>query len=309
MGLNRDPSHWNISPIEKKFRIRIWWLVVIHDRWCSLAYGTPLQIHRAQYDVPFPTIGDLSSSDASTSQIAAASIFVALTSLTEVLSCYLEHVYSVSKDFTLEKSAAELEQHFSEWRESLSDDIRLLLLRGAHLHAPGAANFRLAYLSVELLLRRIQLDLDKSSSQSDEETVSPFYMQARRAAEDIVLFMQELDESLLNGFWIPVNAFSLTSSTTFLLRSALRMKTSNSRNGPLRMAKDMVDALHTYQQDFSWDLADHCLANCGDLVEKISSVEASGGDAWSPGFPVFSEYLDLDASVLDELFTGFPLEM
>lgn len=33
MGLNRDPSHWNISPIEKRFRIRIWWLVVIHDRW------------------------------------------------------------------------------------------------------------------------------------------------------------------------------------------------------------------------------------------------------------------------------------
>jgi hypothetical protein len=32
-GLNRDPSDWNLSPSEKKFRIRIWWLLVIYDRW------------------------------------------------------------------------------------------------------------------------------------------------------------------------------------------------------------------------------------------------------------------------------------
>jgi hypothetical protein len=34
LGLNRDPSKWNISPVEKRFRIRIWWLVVVNDRWC-----------------------------------------------------------------------------------------------------------------------------------------------------------------------------------------------------------------------------------------------------------------------------------
>lgn len=33
LGLNRDPSAWGISPLEKSLRIRIWWLVVIHDRW------------------------------------------------------------------------------------------------------------------------------------------------------------------------------------------------------------------------------------------------------------------------------------
>lgn len=32
-GLNRNPSAWNLSPPEKKFRIRVWWLVVIYDRW------------------------------------------------------------------------------------------------------------------------------------------------------------------------------------------------------------------------------------------------------------------------------------
>ncbi len=32
-GLNRDPSDWNLSPSEKKFRKRIWWILVIYDCW------------------------------------------------------------------------------------------------------------------------------------------------------------------------------------------------------------------------------------------------------------------------------------
>lgn len=33
LGLNRDPSDWSISALERSLRMRIWWLVVIHDRW------------------------------------------------------------------------------------------------------------------------------------------------------------------------------------------------------------------------------------------------------------------------------------
>lgn len=33
LGLNRDPSSWKIPLHEKKQRIRLWWAVVIHDRW------------------------------------------------------------------------------------------------------------------------------------------------------------------------------------------------------------------------------------------------------------------------------------
>jgi hypothetical protein len=31
--LNRDPSNWKLSQAEKDQRIRLWWGVVIHDRW------------------------------------------------------------------------------------------------------------------------------------------------------------------------------------------------------------------------------------------------------------------------------------
>jgi hypothetical protein len=33
LGLNRNPNGWNVSPKEKKIRIRVWWTVLIHDHW------------------------------------------------------------------------------------------------------------------------------------------------------------------------------------------------------------------------------------------------------------------------------------
>jgi len=92
-GLNRNPSGWNLSPTEKKFRIRIWRILLVYDRWCSLAYGTPPLIHRSQHDVPVPTAEDLLIPGASNDQIFAASCFVAFATLTDVLGHCLELVY------------------------------------------------------------------------------------------------------------------------------------------------------------------------------------------------------------------------
>ncbi|KAJ5528295.1 hypothetical protein N7513_012454 [Penicillium frequentans] len=301
LGLNRDPSSWSISPLEKSLRIRIWWLVVLHDRWFSLAYGTPLQVHRAQYDVPLPLVSDICSVDASSYQRAAATIFIALLGLTDVLARYLEHVYSVSKDSTSELSAFDLEQLLSGWEESLTGHVRLLILRGTDLDGPGAANLRLAYLAVKLLLRRIQLDLNKSHVQV-EITGFPFYMQAQRAAEDIAHLVREMNESQLRGFWIPVHAFSINSATMFLLRSGLRIR-GQAHNNPLGTAKDMITALQAHRQNFGWDLADDCLAHCSDLVERIAMNNPQGNTELPiEEFPYFSEYLDIDTSALSDLF-------
>ena len=272
---------------------------------CSLAYGTPLQVHRAQYDVPFPSVDDLCPPGSATPyHRAAASVFVALTTLTDVLARYLEHVYSVSKSFPQPGGTTEvdLEHILSEWEESLSDDVRRIVLRGTCLNIPGAANFRLAYLAVKLLLRRIQLDLNKGSMEVEDETASPFYMHAQRAAEEMVHLVQELDEAQLRGFWIPVHAFSLTSATMFLLRSGLRIR-HQSRNTPLKIARDMINTLKAHRQNYDWDLADNCLGYCSELVEKIEMID-DDSDMAVPEFPDFSGNLDMDSSVLEELFFG-----
>ena len=33
LGLNRDPCNWKLPQWEKDSRIRLWWGVLIHDRW------------------------------------------------------------------------------------------------------------------------------------------------------------------------------------------------------------------------------------------------------------------------------------
>lgn len=304
LGLNRDPTAWSISALEKSLRIRIWWLVVLHDRWCSLAYGTPLQIHRSQYDVPLPEIDDVCPRDASQYQKSAASIFTAFIALTDVLSQYLEYVYCVSQAAaSAEISSTNLEFILSNWEESLDPEIRLIVLRGTDLGAPGAANLRLGYLAIKLLLRRIQLDLNQTHVE-DEDSVLPFYMQAQRAAEDIAHLVQELDEAQLQGFWIPVHAFSINSAMMFLLRSGLRMRHLD-RNTPLATAKNMISTLQTHSQNSGWDLADNCLAHCSDLVEIIAMNNPQvNTDMSISEFPYFADNLDIDLSALDDIFLG-----
>ncbi|KAL4946056.1 fungal-specific transcription factor domain-containing protein [Aspergillus oleicola] len=317
LGLNRDPSSWSISALEKSLRIRIWWLVLIHDRWCSLAYGTPLQVHRAQYDVPLPTIEDVCPNSTSPSERAAASVFVALATLTDVLARYLEHVYLVSNDPSQSKdkemTEMDLEQILRDWEESLSSDVRHLVLRGINLDIPGAANFRLAYLAVKLLLRRLQLNMSKNSLNVSDDIVSPYYMHAQRAAEEIAFLMQELDKTQFLGFWIPVQSFSLTSATMFLLRSGLRMRTET-RNTPLKIARDMITALQSHRRNFDWDLADNCLANCGELLDRIGMVETGNGPGANGNgngngngivgadFPDIPQDLEIEPNLLEELF-------
>lgn len=201
-------------------------------------------------------------------------------------------------------SEVDLEHILSEWEESLSTDVRRIVLRGTCLDTPGAANLRLAYLGVKLLLRRIQLDLNKGSMPNEDEAESPFYVHAQRTAEEIVHLVQELDESQCRGFWIPVHAFTLTSATMFLLRSGLRMR-NQSGNTSLKIARGMINTLQARRREFDWDLADNCLGYCSELVEKIDMVEGEG-DTVITEFPDFPENLDLDTSALDEFFgVGF----
>ncbi|PYI13137.1 putative Zn(II)2Cys6 transcription factor [Aspergillus violaceofuscus CBS 115571] len=312
LGLHRDPSSWGISPLEKSLRIRLWWLVLIHDRWCSLAYGTPLQVHRAQYDVPFPTVDDLCAVEATPHERATASVFVALTTLTDVLARYLEHVYTVSSSFSaVEQSALDLERMLNEWEETLSEEMRNLVLRGMHHDLPSAANFRLAYLAVKLLLRRIQLDFSRSSVGGDNDTSSPFYIPAQRAAEEIAHFIQGLTEDQLRGFWIPVHAFSVTSATMILLRSGMRIR-HQPHNMPLKIARDLINALQVHRERYGWDLADHCLSHCSDLVEKVGMHDVqTDGNALAPDYADLAYNIEIDPATLEELFigiTGFPGE-
>ncbi|KAK3624918.1 hypothetical protein LTR56_020732 [Elasticomyces elasticus] len=268
-GLNRDPSHWNLSPSEKRFRIRIWWLLVIYDVWSSLAYGTPPHIHPSQCDVPTPAAEDIFGTSAASDRMTAAECFVALITLTQVLGHCLEHVYKLDSFVTDTDLHPDLDSLLVTWEDSLpTDELRRSVLRGTRLNAPGTANLRLAYLSVRLLICRSRLNHVNSSK---DDIDSHHNIQARRVCEDIVHLVQELDEACLADFWIPLNAHALTSATTFLMRTALRSKGSV-RNPSLKLARTMIDTLQWYRRQYEWDMAENCIANCSDILDKIELV-------------------------------------
>ncbi|ETN44978.1 uncharacterized protein HMPREF1541_09854 [Cyphellophora europaea CBS 101466] len=278
LGLNRDPSKWQLHNAEKDMRVRIWWQVVLQDRWCSLSYGTPPQIRSSQYDVALPTIEAVS---ARPEGLPSATIYITLLTLTEELGYLLEHVYDLRSSpstVTVDGSTDVLERRLGSWKDQLSGDMRAIVLRGMRLEIAGAANLRLAYLATELLLCRISLDLDKETTDS-QLAGNYHHIRARRAAEDIVNFIHSLKETHICGFWMPQHGASLTSATAFILRVAVRSISAGDYvdgNASLNMAIRMMGTLRHFQEIFRWDIADHCIAQYGELVDRMASMRHIG---------------------------------
>ncbi|KAJ5145912.1 uncharacterized protein N7515_000476 [Penicillium bovifimosum] len=275
LGLNRNPLPWDIPPAEKHLRMKIWWSVLLHDRWLSHAYGTPPHIRRSQYDVPLPIPDYLSDWDQNS---RANAVFIELMNLTDVLDCCLEHVYSIR---STQVPPRNLELELNKWIDSLTGDIRKIIIRGSNLAIPGATNLRLAYLAIRLLLRRIDLDREKRSPDSNPEQMANRVMEARRTAEDIVVLVQELGEAQLSDFWMPVVAFTFSATVTFLIRCALETERAAglAQSGSLRMANDLLVSLRSHQKNLSWDLADICLAQHSEVIERLLSSEPPANKA------------------------------
>ena len=189
--------------------------------------------------------------------------------LTEVLDHCLEHVYNIRLEG--QGPARNLELELNRWVDSLVGDIRKVIIRGSNLDIPGASNLRLAYLATRLLLRRIDLDKERKAQDPSSEVMANRTMEARRTAEDIVVLVQELGETQLGDFWLPVAAFTFSSTVTFLIRCALETEQTAglAESASLRMANDFLESLRSHQRTSGWDLADICLAQHSEIVEKL----------------------------------------
>ncbi|CAK7268013.1 hypothetical protein SEPCBS57363_002885 [Sporothrix epigloea] len=286
LGLNRDPTEWdNIPEHEKQLRKRIWWGLFVHDKWCSLAYGTPPRIQRSYHDVPLPQINDLVShdltDDSTTEEREAASIYTALVSLTDVLDLYLEKIYNLHEDDQKPLAIHHLSDRLADWEASLRGDLRRIVLRGTVItnrDYPGSANLRLAYLAVQLLRQRVEPDTLFDGTMG----YSTGHNAVRKAAEDIVFLVEELTEDQLADFWLPTSAFTLASAATSLLRCALEptavsasASTSTSTTS-ISLVKQLLNSLKRHRESSGWDVADICLTQYGEIVEKLAHSTGSG---------------------------------
>lgn len=318
LGLNHDPIPWEINSSEKHLRMKIWWALLVQDKWLvrqnlgivisvnrigrtSLAHGTPPQISRSQYDVPLPTLEYLCEHGSSPDKITKATIYIALVGLTHVLDLHLQHVYQVNA--SQPTNTAHLDLALNNWVENLDVITRRIIIRGTSLEIPGAANLRLSYLTLRLLLQRIELEAEKRLYKVQDNRLLNRYIQARRTSEEILLLTQELQPQQLSDFWLPSAAFVFPATVSFLLRCALETENSAlglAQSSSLRIASDLIQALQTHKDKHAWDLGDICLAQHAEVVEKLLAMVPPSDELNEDGTPDLAEFVMPDASFIDQ---------
>ncbi|OQE47222.1 hypothetical protein PENCOP_c001G04466 [Penicillium coprophilum] len=283
LGLNRDPSNWKLSQAEKNQRIRLWWGVVIHDRWGSFGHGVPPQISKNQYDVPLPTVDVLVPSDLRTTErVRAAHCHIYLCRLTETLGELLPLVYGLQHKPAREtsKKLRQIRTDLDIWEDSLPD-----WLRGPTIHTGeriyGASSLQLAFLAVKMLVSRVELNEVNNSETENTEARRYFQTECRRSAEEIVGFMTSLRKSNFTEFWLPYSAFHLTSTATLLVRCAFETTDSEVARSCLSNVETLRSVLRRVREEEDWDVADMCLDHCERIMHRLPGTGATMDQAFT----------------------------
>ncbi|KAL3472222.1 fungal-specific transcription factor domain-containing protein [Aspergillus californicus] len=271
LGLNRDPSNWKLSQQEQNQRVRLWWAVVIHDRWGSFGHGVPPQVARNQYDVPLPTVEVLVPLTSRTPErVRAAHCHIALCKLSEILGELLPLVYGLQQRFPREttKKIRQLRTDLDVWEDSLPDWLRSPLDTSEDRIA-GICSLQLAFLAVKLLVGRVELN-DVTNSDSDSpEARRYFQTECRKGAEEIVTFISSLRKENFKEFWLPYSAFHLTSTATLLVRCALETSDPEVATACLANVESFRAILRRVREDYDWDVADMCLDHCERILNRL----------------------------------------
>ncbi|RDW68323.1 hypothetical protein BP5796_08980 [Coleophoma crateriformis] len=282
LGLNRDPSQWNISQYEKNLRVRIWWGILIHDSWGSLAHGTPSCINSTQYDVPPPTL-DMLKSTVNSSRAHEKSLegFIALCSLTEILGRVLPLVYDLKGNTQKEtlKTIRRVETDLDEWEDSLPE----YLIRNSQ-EEPAVSGSKFHYMQA----------VAQSDASNTSEALKYRQFECRKSAQTIVNFVRSLQSSHLGEFWLPYGAYYLTSTTTLLLRFAVETTEDAVAESCVSSVKMLTQRLRHAREHDDWDLADDCLSQCEGIIARMTHNGRSSDQTSNLPRPIFNG-LEIDA--------------
>ncbi|KAJ5095739.1 Transcription factor [Penicillium alfredii] len=276
LGLNRDPSNWKLSKAEKDQRIRLWWGVVIHDRWGSFGHGVPPQISKTQYDVPLPTVDVLTPPNLRTTErVRAAQCHIYLCRLTEILGELLPLVYGLQQKLPREssKKLRQIRTDLDMWEDSLPDWLRAPTIHGDKIYA--ASSLQLAFLAVKMLVSRVELNEVNNAETDNVEARRYFQTECRRSAEEIVRFISSLRKENFKEFWLPYSAFHLTSTATLLVRCAFETTDTEVARSCLANVDTLRTVLRRVREEEDWDVADMCLDHCERIMHRLPSNGAN----------------------------------
>lgn len=228
LGLQRECSDWSTIPVwEMSLRKRLWYGVVIMDKWASLGAGMPSHIRNEDWDVlPLtesdlepPTIEEtpnpISGSIESESELHH---FRLLSELTMILNDIMDSYYSLrairrtSKDFTYSLDLARpLRTRLKTWNDSLPPSMGLrhqdrMDGRGMD-RLSGNPALSLAYIVATMTLFRALLrPLENLTSVEEEDhgivgSRLAVRAGAKECAKEVVEFVENMGRGALDAFW------------------------------------------------------------------------------------------------------------
>lgn len=270
-GLNHDCREWKIAEYEKRFRWKVWWAILLHDRWLNFAQGTPPHISKAHYDVPMPTIELLAAGRINIEKhYRAAQCYIELCKLTEIIGDVLPLIYHIrsGNDGVAAEQTSRSEIELNRWNHNRPSWIDYTDFE-SRSDVPGLVNLQLSYLAVRMLLRRIAWH----EICQREQDPSPAWLEGcLDAAENIVRLVCSLRQADLTGFWLPYNAHHFASTVTLLLRCGLQTSDSLIRRRSMSSARTIVDCLRRYKDEYNWDMAETALAQSESILKRIEDA-------------------------------------
>ena len=139
LGMHLDPTRWAIPGWEKDLRIRLWWMLAMHDAWMSfcecppcgcliLVNSRPALIQANNNSVPFPSFSSLleascaytpASTDSAKSFIASCKLALLVRRLQSTV-CTIgitENQDTVQRKDHVLAIADKVDQLYDDWKE------------------------------------------------------------------------------------------------------------------------------------------------------------------------------------------------
>ncbi|CAG9946115.1 unnamed protein product [Clonostachys rosea f. rosea IK726] len=221
LGLNVDPSAWNLPRWEIRLRRRLWWCVFVDHTWRSVTHGRALMISDDDWNVTHLDSSDFEM-DLDSDVGRSPEYFFQLCRLTEIARRVVRQFYSlraVSQPQSLERlieQAREPRQQLLEWMNGLPQSLQMHMDGHAEddyegededdsVQAQGSlhvAFFTVQILVLRTLLRPIVERRDQPTyAQSSTPSIEAILQACRGFMQTVIKFMRRLDGRHQSAFW------------------------------------------------------------------------------------------------------------
>jgi hypothetical protein len=219
IGLHIDPSGWRIVPEERKLRRLLWWAVFIHEKNMAHWLGRPSHIKWNDWHVDPLDLEDFEDGDGRLDDecVSWANAFIAMASLSLILSDLLEGLYSVRSNFqimsgeTAARKGRVILDKLHSWRSSYSFDS----ISNAQ---PYQYTAHITALAVELSIQRAIIGSNQALERHDEFLLAEI---DHITTQSLFGLLDSLMKHPVHGLWLNYNKGSLSMIGSLFISQVL----------------------------------------------------------------------------------------